>query len=169
MSIDIAFTVLGLPQPGGSKRAFPFKGKDGRLHVSVSDANPKAKSWMLAVAMAARAAIGENAPLLTSALELSVTFTFPRPKGHYGSGRNAGKVKASAPQYHTTRPDRTKLLRALEDALTGVLWKDDAQVVDGPTTKLYGEVAGAHVRVCTLPSPWSAMAARLESAAEETT
>jgi Holliday junction resolvase RusA-like endonuclease len=34
-------------------------------------------------------------------------------------------------------PDATKLLRGLEDALTGVVWHDDAQIVSQHVEKRY--------------------------------
>lgn len=73
--------------------------------------------------------------VLEGGLSLAVSFRFLRPKSHYRTGANADSrrpwhlLRASAPGYHTQRPDATKLLRALEDALTGILWRDDAQVV----------------------------------------
>ncbi|MCR4339570.1 MAG: RusA family crossover junction endodeoxyribonuclease [Gemmatimonadaceae bacterium] len=52
-----------------------------------------------------------------------------RPAGHYGTGRNAGTVRPCAPEWPTTKPDADKLTRALLDALTGVAYVDDSQVV----------------------------------------
>ena len=40
-----------------------------------------------------------------------MNFRFVRPKSHYGTGRNAKKLKPSAPPHHTQKPDATKLLR----------------------------------------------------------
>jgi crossover junction endodeoxyribonuclease RusA len=75
----------------------------------------------------------------------------PRPKGHYGSGKNELTVKNSAPKYPDKKPDCTKLLRALEDALTGILWIDDSQVVRQVVGKSYADTGdakiGAHVFV----------------------
>src|SRR5437867_2655341 len=76
-------------------------------------------------------------PLIDDAVSLDVTFYRPRPKNHYGSKG----LRPSAPDYPTTKPDRGKTLRAVEDALTGVVWRDDAQVCDGPVRKRYGEPA----------------------------
>jgi len=83
--------------------------------------------------------------LLGGALEVSVIFTVPRPKGHFG----ARGLKPSAPAYPTVRPDVTKLLRAVEDACTGIVWRDDAQIVAQHAIKRYGEPACAEIRVST--------------------
>jgi Holliday junction resolvase RusA-like endonuclease len=78
-----------------------------------------------------------DGPLLVGAIELSIQFRFCRPKGHYGTGKNEGILKASAPKHHTVKPDRTKCLRSTEDALKGIIWRDDSQVVTGITSKVY--------------------------------
>jgi Holliday junction resolvase RusA-like endonuclease len=79
-------------------------------------------------------------------LQLTVLFYVPRPKSHYGV---KGQLK-SAPRYPTVRPDVTKLVRPLEDSLTGIVWRDDAQVVRQLAEKRYGEPARAEVRVTVL-------------------
>ena len=71
----------------------------------------------------------------------------PRPKGHYRTGKNALILRKNAPEHPTTKPDATKLLRSTEDALTGILWKDDAQIWCQNVTKTYGECPGAQIQV----------------------
>lgn len=129
----IEFEVLGRPQPAGSKRAFkhPHTGR-----IIVKDDAKGSRPWKQQVSGAAAAAYAGE--LLAGPLRLEVTFFLARPKGHYGTGRNIGLVRASAPGYPIVKPDTTKLLRAVEDALTGVLWRDDAQVIDQRAMKLYG-------------------------------
>lgn len=140
------FTVLGEPQPAGSKKAFvvPAKG-GGRGRAVVTDANKKAKPWQREVKQAASEAF--SGELLRGPVALRLSFFRPRPKGHYGTGRNAAKVKDSAPGFPTTRPDALKLARAVEDALTGVIWADDAQIVDETLLKRYGEPARCEIEV----------------------
>lgn len=141
----IAFTALGLPKPAGSKR--PFKRKDGSL--GVRDACDQTKSWQWVVASAAREAY-YGPGLYEGAISISAYFHFPRPDGHYGKGRNAGKLKPSAPEFKTTAPDSTKLFRAIEDAMEGVVYKNDAQVVEQRVSKHYGEPARVEVIIQTL-------------------
>lgn len=82
---------------------------------------------------------------------VSFEFVFARPKGHFGSGRNAGKLKPSAPRWPTAKKDdRTNCLKSTEDALTGIVWHDDSQVVDGPSRKSYGETDMIRISVCEL-------------------
>jgi len=72
------------------------------------------------------------------ACRLVLVFARERPRGHYGSGRNAHVLRAGAPRVPTTRPDALKLARAVEDALTGVLYADDSAVVELAVAKVYG-------------------------------
>jgi hypothetical protein len=155
----ISFEAHGKPQPAGSKRAFPIRRKGGAIGVAVTDDNPRAKDWQAVVASAAGEAMfrlfeegdyGATRDLFHGPLGLVVVFTLRRPKGHFGTGRNAGVVKDSAPAKPVVKPDCTKLLRAVEDACTGVVWADDAQVVEQLVSKRYGEPEGAHVQVWKL-------------------
>lgn len=144
----MSFEVRGRPQPAGSKRAFPIKRTNGRMGVAVTDDNPQSRDWKTDVASAAFAAM--DGDLLDGPLGLACEFTLRRPKGHFGTGRNSGSVKSSAPPSPITKPDTTKLLRAIEDAMSGIVWRDDAQVVEQAATKVYGEPEGVRVAVWTL-------------------
>jgi Holliday junction resolvase RusA-like endonuclease len=160
----LSFTVMGRPQPAGSKRAFPIRRKDGggwvaTGRIAVVEDNPNSGEWKQAVAFAGLNALSRvtapdrfgNDPMpLEGPVGVSVRFFLRRPKGHFGTGRNVGKLKDSAPSFPTSKPDATKLLRAVEDALTGVVYRDDAQVVEQQVVKVYGHPEGAHVVVWTL-------------------
>lgn len=139
----IVFRVFDTPKPGGSKRGFVVNGR-----VCIVDAS-KNKDWRSAVKHAALEAIktsGEAMPL-RGPLKLDVTFFMPRPKSHYRTGKNAHILRDDAPGYHTSKPDATKLLRSTEDALTGVLWNDDAEIAVQVVTKQYGQQPGALIEV----------------------
>jgi Holliday junction resolvase RusA-like endonuclease len=142
---SIVLDVRGIPRPGGSKKAF-FR--PGMKHPAIVEDCEKSKDWRQDVKAAALATW--KGPLLSGALCVDVCFIMPRLKSHYGTGKNAGILKANAPTHHTTKPDRTKLLRSTEDALTGVLWRDDAAVCDGRLQKIYGEHPGATITVTKL-------------------
>jgi crossover junction endodeoxyribonuclease RusA len=135
----MTFTVQGDPATAGSKKGFPVTRKDGTTGVAIVDASgKKGKNWRLAVQEAFknnRDATGFG--MLQGPVHLEVTCYFSRPKSHYGTGKNADRMKPSAPVYHTKKPDLTKLVRAIEDALTGLAWKDDSQVQTQATGKGY--------------------------------
>ena len=65
-------------------------------------------------------------------VSLSAVFEFERPKSHYGK-----TLKASAPVYHTQRPDVDNLIKTVLDGLNGIAWKDDAQVVSVSGEKVW--------------------------------
>lgn len=122
---EITITVYGTPAPQGSKRA--FVGKSGKAHV-IESSHDRVKSWRQAVI---DAALGEDRRTAGGPLAVDMTFYLARPKGHYGTGRNAGTLRASAPARPHGKPDLSKLLRSTEDALTDAgLWADDCQVVE---------------------------------------
>jgi len=163
MTDPLSFVVLGRPQPAGSKRGIPIR-RGGELtgRVAVVDDAKHSRSWKHDVAVVARQAVG-GAPVMEGPLELDVVFVVARPKGHYGTGRNLRQVGASAPALPTVKPDVTKLLRAVEDALTGILWRDDAQVVDQRARKVYGWPERCEVTIRPLVASEDALA--LEAAA----
>lgn len=142
----IEFKILGDAQPAGSKRAFIVKTKDGGQRAVVTDANKNSKSWQHAVRTAAAEAY--QGPLLEGPIRLTVEFYRVRPKKHfYSTKANFGQLRHDAPQYPTSKPDCTKLLRGLEDALTQQVWRDDAQIVQQLVAKCWGERPCAIVRI----------------------
>lgn len=142
--MNVNFFVSGIPKPGGSKTAFPIRGKDGRMHVIVKDASNN-KNWRQDVKDACLR-IWDGPPTIQS-LELRVCFIMPYRKGDYGTGKHKNSLKPSAPHWHTSKPDLIKLLRSTEDALTGILWMDDAQIVQTTLSKIYGFQPGASIEV----------------------
>lgn len=143
------FTVYGKPEPAGSKRGFPFKRKDGGIGVAISDANPKSRDWKNAVSSAAKDAY--DGPLICGPISVKFHFYLPRPKGHFGTKG----LRPSAPKHITTKPDVLKLARAVEDALTGIIWRDDSQIVDELLYKSYGEPARVEIVIDDLALAWS--------------
>ena len=144
--MKIEFFAPGIPQTAGSKKGI-YIPKIKR--VVVVDSNPKGfTTWRATVqsfAIKAKQGIVSLAPILNNPnggllhcpIKLTVTFFFNHPKGDFGTGKNAGILRESAPLLHTKRPDTTKLLRCLEDALNGVIWKDDSQIVFQQVGKEY--------------------------------
>lgn len=136
-----SFFVPGVPATAGSKRAFPYRKAAGGLGVRVTHDNPQTTSWMSVVRHFAHEEIAGRGPIEGPVL-LGVTFHLARPKGHFGTGKNSRVIKDSAPKYPTSKPDLTKLVRCVEDALRGLAWKDDSQVVMQITHKEYASVHG---------------------------
>jgi Holliday junction resolvase RusA-like endonuclease len=141
---SITFAVVGIAQPKGSARAFvPLKwareavqrGREPRAIIT-SD-NPKSKGWQQLVAERAQTVAGGE--LFLGGVSLVVTFTLPRP--------------VSLPKrvrLHTKQPDLDKLLRSTIDGMNGIVFRDDAQVVEIEARKVYtfgAEPPGAVITV----------------------
>lgn len=127
----ISFSVRGIPAPQGSKR---HVGNGVMIEMS-----KRVKPWRESVKAAAAEAMGERLPI-TGPATLTVYFHFPRPKGHYGTGRNAAKLKPNAPRSPLGPPDLSKLIRSTEDALTEAgVWRDDSLVVSVNAHKFYND------------------------------
>jgi Holliday junction resolvase RusA-like endonuclease len=142
---EITFFVAGVPAPGGSKRPVRLGGT-GRI-LLVDDAKGNGP-WRERVALAARQAYA--GPPLAGPLAVEFAFVVARPKGHYGSGKNAGRVRPTAPRYPCVKPDALKLARAIEDSLTGICYLDDALIVREFISKDYGDTPGVEITVRTL-------------------
>lgn len=72
-------------------------------------------------------------------LIVEMHFIMPRPKSHFGTGKNSGKLKTSAPKYHTSKPDCSNLVKFPEDILNGIAWNDDSQIIKSISMKRYVE------------------------------
>ncbi len=130
---DLEFVVYGIPAPQGSKS---FKGlRDGR--ALLVESSKKVKPWRAAVrtaAVVATSAVPGWVPL-DGPLVAAMVFTLPKPV-------SAPKRRRTWPMRY---PDVSKLCRATEDAMSGVVWADDARVVEyRRLAKAYpGEARGA--------------------------
>lgn len=142
----LSFYVHGTPAPQGSKR-----------HVGrgiMVESSKKVAPWRVDVVHAALKAIEDIGgwDTLTGPVAAHFTFYFPRPKSHYGTGRNADSLKSSAAERPTTRNtgDIDKLARSTCDALVsaGVI-ADDSLIVDLHAVKSYGIKPSAHIVIAT--------------------
>ena len=141
---SVKFFVPGIPATGGSKRAF-VNHHTGK--IAVMDDCKRNKDWRAVVALAGKAAMEGNLPL-TGSLAVWMTFILPRPKSHFGTGRNAHTLKPAFRDLgHTSKPDVLKLARSTEDALTGICWGDDSQTAYLCVSKIYGEQPGVWIEV----------------------
>lgn len=114
--------IAGVPVPQGSKRVF-----NGRL-VDVNHA--RLREWRALVGGAV-----EQLGWFDGPVRVELNFYLPRPKGHFG----AKGIRPSAPGRPAVRPDVDKLVRACLDSMTGVVFRDDSQVVTLLARKLYAD------------------------------
>lgn len=113
----IEFRVYGEPRPQGSKRAFIVnsKAKGKPVPVIVEQGGDGLKDWRRRVAAAVQTRAPHGGPI-TGPVRLQVTFFLQPPQ-------------KKTTEFPTKTPDLSKLVRALEDELSKVLIRDDAQIV----------------------------------------
>ena len=119
-----SFSVKGTPQPKGSARAFVRNGR-----AIVTSDNPAVKTWEDTIRF-----VLQDWPhgVLAGPIALDMTFTIARPPS----------VSAKRRPQPTVKPDADKLLRGAQDALKGIVYRDDNQVTDARVRKVYGETPG---------------------------
>ncbi len=90
--------------------------------------------FKLTVQAAARAA---GVKAIDGAVDVAILAVFARPQSHVGRG---GALRVSAPDYpgHGSG-DWDNLAKAVCDALTGIAWADDTQIVSGAAAKRYAQ------------------------------
>lgn len=147
---EVTFVVHGTPGPQGSKS---YKGsrtskQTGRSTPILVESSKKVGPWRDAVAAAALIAMCGRRRL-TGPLAASMVFSL-QPPARIPPDRFVGGVP-----YPAAYPDTSKLQRSTEDALTGVVWADDAQVVWYERTgKLYAGFPGALRRPGAVVRVW---------------
>ena len=131
---ELTIDVSGEPASQGSHSVI-----HGRI-VQVNSA--KHKRWRNAVAFAALDLVTDGWELLDEPLELSVIFYLPRPK-------------TATREFPAVMPDVDKLLRAVFDSLSGVIYVDDSRIIRATAQKLYADDRGpgAVIRLNTLDKP----------------
>lgn len=136
---SISFTVLGEPSPEGSTRAFyiPKLNRTVTTHQNQSQLN----AWRNRVATEAQNVLcgREWTTDRASAYTVDVDFVLVRPPS----------IPVHRRIHPTVKPDIDKLVRAINDALTGILFPDDCQVVSIRVSKDYegGRRPGAYIHV----------------------
>ncbi len=131
------FFVPGIPVPKGSARAFVNR-YTGRASVVQTNAD-KQKPWASLITLSAQE-VGLH-PVVGVGITLGLTFRMPRPKSHF---KPDGSVRPRfATVEHVKKPDIDKLIRCVVDALTGVAYVDDSQVVIISAVKRYACPADA--------------------------
>src|SRR5215813_9909405 len=112
----ISFFVSGTPRPKGSKHAFLHP--NTKRIVMIESAAKDLKPWMSDIRYHAEQH-KPNGEVYDGPVYIRMTFGMPRPKSL--------PKKILEP---LKRPDLDKLVRAVLDALKGVLYRDDSQVVE---------------------------------------
>lgn len=121
---EYQFRVYHEPVPQPRQRHRVVRKRTGE--VFASNYLPK-DAKIHAFKQAVRDAIGKFGEPLVGPLALRLCFYMKRPQNHY---RTNGSLKDWAPLYKVTKPDGDNLCKGVCDAMNGLAWKDDSQVVD---------------------------------------
>ena len=124
-----AFFVDGMPQGKGRPR---FTGKRAYTPKKTADYEK-------------RIAQSYDGECLAGALFVDITAFFPIPKSYTKTQKNAIEKGNLAP---TKKPDADNIGKIVLDALNGVAYEDDKQVVDLRVKKKYAVGIRAGLRVC---------------------
>ena len=123
---ELIFTVAGIPIAQGSKIAYPRQRRDGTTAVNLVESNRVGlNAWRDHIAWCASWMMPQG--LLDGPLRLNVDFWMPH---------NMASVKDKR-LWHSTKPDLDKLIRAVCDAMTGVVYRDDSQIAVVTASKRY--------------------------------
>ena len=131
-SVILDVRIFGEPVAQGRARARVFQ-HAGAPRVSMYDpANSRDwKHTVLAQVLPSKPAVP-----VEGALVMHVTFLLPRPVSLPKRERHPVK-----------RPDLSNLLKAVEDALKGIVYRDDSQIVRLHVEKRYDPAPGVHIVV----------------------
>lgn len=141
----LSLRVFGLPVAQARARARIFQDRMGQARVSVYDP-ANSRDWKRTV-IAQVVERKPPAPIGEAPLSMELTFHLPRPQ--------------SLPKrilYHVKRPDCSNLLKGVEDALRGIVYRDDSQLVRVTVEKIYSNSPGVEIRVAHVPEPSTAFA-----------
>lgn len=141
------FEVLGEPTAQKRHRHFSRLGKSGKMFVTLYDPSKGTKESFISIAHR----YAPEKPL-EGPLRVDITFWMPRPKNHYGSGKNASVLKPNASVWHDKKPDKDNLEKMVLDSMKGVFWKDDNQIAAGISFKVYSEMPRTTVKIYKLIS-----------------
>jgi Holliday junction resolvase RusA-like endonuclease len=136
MTLVVTFTVDGDPVPKGRPRF----ARRGQFVQTYTDA--KTIDYETQVAMRARHAIGSTKPL-EGALSVFLYLRYAVPAS-YSKKRKEACLKGLE---YPKRIDIDNVYKSITDAMNGIVYLDDSQIVEAHIKKVYAEESGANIMV----------------------
>lgn len=129
MADPITITVPAIPMAQPRQKQRVVKTKAGKVFAqNYTPRDAPVMNFKATVRMAAAAAY--QGPPLDGPLRCDAVFVFPR------TSAQVWKTKPMPRLWHWKKPDRDNIDKAIMDALSGLVWVDDAQVCDGRIRKV---------------------------------
>jgi Holliday junction resolvase RusA-like endonuclease len=138
MTLQIEFTVLGDPKGKGRPRF----SRVGKFTKTYTDA--KTKMYEEKIASAARLAMFPHEPLETPVgvhMEINVQI----PASYSKKRKQACLLGVEMP---CKKPDVDNVAKGILDAMNGIIYKDDVQVIRLSLRKNYSTEPGVYIMVC---------------------
>ena len=140
-SSAVRIVLLGEPQGKGRPRSRIAATKAGKQYIAVYTPRETVK-YETALALAGRNAMKRRPPL-TGPLRVIVTATMGVPESWSGKKKIEALHGGIRP---CVSPDWDNIGKCL-DALNGIVWHDDKQIVSGTIEKVYGQLPRIEVDV----------------------
>jgi hypothetical protein len=136
MTLVVTFTVDGNPVP----KSRPRFARRGQFVQTYTDA--KTIDYETQVAMKARLAIGASEPL-QGALTVFLYLRYAVPASYSKKRKEACLAGLEFPK----RIDIDNVYKSITDAMNGIVYLDDSQIVEAHIKKVYAEESGANIMV----------------------
>tara|TARA_R110002110_G_scaffold136051_1_gene320644 strand:- start:80 stop:523 length:444 start_codon:yes stop_codon:yes gene_type:complete len=141
MDNSITFYINGKPRP---QQRHKTSFKNGRMWNYDPSKKEKAQFSIIAKTYAPKYPL--NGPIT-----MEVVCAFPRPKSHYGTGKNEGKLKEKAAPDFFQKPDLDNCLKFVMDALqiNSIWYKDDCIINKATIDKIWADDCepGTYVKI----------------------
>ena len=127
----LTFCVEGIPVPKARARIV-MRGKYPSAYTPETS-----KTYETLLKVAAKSAMNkEGLKLVETPCDLFVRFYLPIPTS---TSKKKAELMRTGEIRHAKKPDLDNLIKQICDAMNGVVWKDDSQVVRIVSSKHYGE------------------------------
>ena len=136
MTLVVTFEVEGNPIP----KSRPRFARRGQFVQTYTDA--KTIDYETHVAMKARQAIGASEPL-QGALTVFLYLRYTIPASYTKKRKEACLRGVEYPK----KIDIDNVYKSITDAMNGIVYTDDSQIVEAHIKKVYAETAGANIMV----------------------
>ena len=139
--LSVRIVIPGKPAPKQGGQQATVTTSDGRV-ISMRYQPAKVRNYAAFVAMCAREAMAGELPF-SGPIRRVLTLTISTPKSW-------SKKRRARHNWATVRPDVGNVAKTIDDALQGICYADDKQIVEAEEVKRYGEADGVEIMVQAL-------------------